>query len=220
VAGRLRLIGRRLGRPGVAWIVLALLAAGGSLGVAAAPDAWRPSLIWQASHAGQPWRWVTAAWVHLNLAHLAANLAGAVVVAVFGWAARLPFAAALAWIAAWPATQAALVLHPGLHAYAGLSGVLHAGVAVAAVWLLLRGAAGLAPHVRWIGLGVLAGLVLKLGLEQPWGPALRPLPGWDFDVAPVAHAAGAVIGAGLGLLAAAVSPRRSGRDPWAPTIQR
>lgn len=218
MAGGLRLIAGAVDRPGVAWVALAASAAALSLLVAALPAAWAPALNWQAAHALQPWRWVTAALVHLNGAHLAANLAGALVVAALGWVARLPTATALAWAAAWPLTQAVLVLHPGLQAYAGLSGVLHAGVAVAAVWLLATRAAGRAPRARWIGLAVLAGLALKVVLEQPWGPALRPLPGWGFAVAPAAHAAGAVVGAACAVIALALSRRRSARARQPPTI--
>jgi rhomboid family GlyGly-CTERM serine protease len=215
VAGRLRLNAGRLRQPGTAWVALAGLAAGASLAVAGLPEAWQQALHWRADRAWAAWRWLTAALVHLHAAHLGANLAGAAAVAVFGWAARLPAGAALAWAAAWPLTHATLIVHPGLPAYAGLSGVLHAGVAVAAVWLLICGPA---RRARWVALAVLGGLSLKIALEQPWGPALQPLPGWDFALAPVAHAAGAVVGAACGAVGAAVSRRRSRPVAPPPTI--
>ena len=56
--------------------------------------------------------------------------------------------------------------------YGGLSGVLHAGVAVVAVQLMIEGP----RRRRWIGVALLAGLGLKLISEAPWdGPcSIRP----------------------------------------------
>lgn len=176
------------------WLLLAAAAAAGSLIAWFLPAStldWQPALAF-----AEPWRWVTGAFVHWSPLHLAANLAGAAVLAAFGHAAALPRRAALAWALAWPATQGALLAQPALAHYGGLSGVLHAGVAVVAVHLLPR-----PGRARWIGGAVLAGLALKLLLERPWaGPLAHPA-GWDIAVAPLAHAAGAV----AGVTAAAVS---------------
>jgi hypothetical protein len=98
--------------------------------------------------------------------------------------------AALAWALAWPLTQWTLLLQPTLASYGGLSGWLHAGVAVAA-WQLLRGDRG---QRRWIGAALLAGLLAKVVLEAPWLGALRAVPGWDIAIAPLAHAGGAAAG--------------------------
>jgi len=146
---------------------------------------WQPALA-----AAEPWRAVTAAWVHLSPLHLAANLAGTVVVAALGLAAGCGRRAAVAWALAWPLTQLGLVAQPALAAYGGLSGVLHAAVAVAA-WQLLRGAAG---QRRAIGAALAAGLLAKLLLEAPWQGPLRQVPGWDIAIAPAAHASGALAG--------------------------
>jgi rhomboid family GlyGly-CTERM serine protease len=192
-------------RPGHAafdpWLALAAIAGAGSLVAwflpATALD-WQPALAF-----AEPWRWVTAAWVHWSPLHLGANLAGTVVVAVFGRAAELPPRATLAWALVWPATQGALLAQPALAHYGGLSGVLHAGVAVAAVHLLFR-----AGRARWIGGAVLAGLALKIVLERPWaGPLAHPA-GWDIAVAPLAHAAGAVAGLTAGAVSAWTMCRR------------
>ena len=146
---------------------------------------WQPALV-----ASQPWRALSAAFVHWSALHLAANLAGTLVVAAFGLAARVPAAAALAWLAAWPLTHLGLLLRPDLVHYGGLSGVLHAGVAVAACGLLFD-----ADRRRgWLGFAVLAGLAAKLVVEAPWGPALQQAPGWDISLAPFAHATGTVAG--------------------------
>jgi hypothetical protein len=130
----------RLRAPGGAWLVLCGLLAVGAVLVTAIG----------ASHAGvfaalegrpgadlsQPWRLWSAAWVHWTGAHLVVNLAGVAVVAAVGWRAQAPASAALAWCVAWPATQALLStldvarLPAALRHDGGLSGVLHAGVAV------------------------------------------------------------------------------------------
>ena len=96
---------------------------------------------------------------------------------------------ALAGLIALPLTQLGLLLRPDLLRYAGLSGVLHALVAIAALTLLMRGG-----RERLVGAGILAGLAIKLALEAPLGPALRPTPGFDFPVAPFAHLCGALAG--------------------------
>lgn len=143
--------------------------------------------------------------MHLTPWHLAANLAGCVVVAAFGLSARVPPRTSIAWLAAWPLTHAALLLQPRLIHYGGLSGVLHAGVAIAA-WHLLRHERG---RRRAVGAAVLAGLACKLLLERPWSAPTQTVPGWDFAVAPLAHATGAVAGLLCAALVDAVVRRRT-----------
>jgi rhomboid family GlyGly-CTERM serine protease len=187
---------QRAPRPGRAWLGVALALALGSVVVWLGP--WPAERFdWQPGLAGsQPWRWWSAAWVHGSAGHLGANLAGTVLVAVLGLAACLPTRLALAWVLAWPLTQLAWLLGPPLAHFGGASGVLHAGVAVAALHLL-RAAPG---RRRIVGALLLAGLVLKLVQEAPWGPALRQVPGWDVLIAPWSHASGVL----AGLLAAAL----------------
>lgn len=146
---------------------------------------WQPELAFR-----QPWRLVTAAWVHLSPQHLAGNLAATAVVAAFGVAAGCGRRAATAWALAWPLTQLGLLAQPGLAHYGGLSGVLHAAVAIT-VWQLLRGARG---SRRAIGAAVGAMLLAKLLLEAPWQGPLHQVPGWDIAIAPAAHASGALAG--------------------------
>jgi rhomboid family GlyGly-CTERM serine protease len=198
--------GLRLSEPGVAWQALAALLAAGALAAWWAPSArwdWQPALA-----ASQPWRCWSAAFVHWSPLHLLANLLGTAVLAALGRAAELPARAALAWFLAWPLTQLGLLAQPALAHFGGLSGVLHAGVAVAAVELLL-GARG---RPRWIGAAIAAGLLLKIGLEQPWGPPLRHPADWDIAIAPLAHATGAAAGALLAVAAATALPRRGPRQ--------
>ena len=189
-----------------AWIALAAaFAVAAALCWSAAPAAldWRPALT-----AAEPWRMWTAAFVHLSPLHLLANELGCLVVAAFGAVARVPVAAAWAWFMAWPLGHAALALQPALTSYGGLSGVLHAGVAVVA-WQLLRRDHGTR---RSIGAAVLVGLVVKLVLERPWESPTRSMPGWDFAVAPLAHATGSAAGLACALIVDLVAARM-GRRP-------
>ena len=180
-------------RGAAAWCGVAALLAAGALLVRfsnAGPAAllaidWQPGLVFS-----QPWRAWSAVWVHYSDLHLAANLAGSVLVAALGWAAPLPPRAALAWLAAWPLTQLGLLLQPALAHYGGLSGVLHAGVAVGAVQLVREGL----RRRRLLGVAILSGLVLKVLLEAPWAGPLAYPPGWDIATAPLAHASGLVAG--------------------------
>ncbi|HEY1090155.1 MAG TPA: rhombosortase [Burkholderiaceae bacterium] len=189
---RLRLSGR------AAWLTVAALLAGLSLICWFLPTHsfdWQPALA-----AREPWRAFTAAGVHWSLRHLLANLAGCAVLAWLGWRADLPWRAAVAWALAWPLTQLGLLARPELLHYGGLSGVLHAGVAVLVVELLV------ARRTQRIGAALAAGLLLKLGLEAGWGPALQQPAGLDFAVAPCAHLSGAIIG----VLLAVAARRASG----------
>ena len=171
---------------------------------------WQPELALR-----QPWRAISAAWVHLSPLHLMANLTGTAVVAVLGTVAGCGPRAALAWALAWPLTHAALALQPALDSYGGLSGVLHAGVAVAG-WQLLRAERG---RRQAIGAALLVGLIVKVLIESPWAGPGRFAPGWDFAVAPAAHASGSLAGllcawaCGVGRSAVTrVSPRPKGSD--------
>ena len=153
----------------------------------------RSGLDWQpALAASQPWRAWTAVAVHYSGLHLLANLAGAVLVATLGVTARVGGREVVALLIAWPLTQAGLLVQPALANYGGLSGVLHAAVAVVGVQLLLA-QPGPARR-RVIGAALLAGLLLKVLIEAPWGAPLRHPEGWDIAVAPLAHASGAVAG--------------------------
>ena len=184
-----------------AWLTCAAVLMAGSVLAMALPAAW---LDWQPDQAfAQPWRAVTAAWVHWSEQHLGANLLAAAVVAAYGWAARVPRDQAWAWAAAWPLTHLGLLVKPELLRYGGLSGVLHAGVAIVCLYLLVR-AVGLR---RWVGAGVALGLVVKVATEKPWGAALQRSADWDIAVAPLAHATGAVAGLVCSALALLLSSR-------------
>jgi len=199
------------------WVAMAITLCAGSLIACAlerqgAATGAVPSLglDWQPARFGaQPWRAWTAAFVHYSDRHLLANLAGALMVAALGMAARVPLRCVIAWALAWPLVQVGLLLQPGLQHYAGLSGVLHAGVAVVATHLLWRAS----PVQRRIGMAVLAGLLLKLLGEAPWAGVINHPSGWDIAVAPGAHVSGVLVGMVLSALTeAAHSGLRSVRE--------
>lgn len=192
-----------LKRPGWLWAgFAAALAVGAAIAAVLDPALfdWQRVLAWH-----QPWRWWSAALIHLSRGHLLANLAGCVVVGAFGAAARCTPRDVAAWSVAWPLTHLLLVLQPTLWRYAGLSGLLHAGVAVAAFALVTRARGGR----RAVGLAVLAGLLLKLALERPWAEAVQQWPGWDIGIAPLAHATGAAAGIVCAAVAWATSRPRA-----------
>lgn len=186
-------------REALAWPALATLLLAGALLMQGADNwrwDWQPALMLK-----EPWRAWTAAWVHWSPLHLALNLAGGAGVAWLGWRARARPRDALAWLLAWPLVQAGLALQPGLQHYGGLSGVLHAGLAVLC-WRLVAGGPG---RERWIGSALALGLVAKLLTESPWRDATRSVPGWDFALAPGAHLSGALAGLVCAALLAALA---------------
>ncbi len=156
--------------------------------------AWQPELAWR-----EPWRAWTAAFVHYSGLHLAANLAGAVLVGAWGWAARVPVRCVVAWGVAWPLTQIGLLVQPALRQYGGLSGVLHAGVVVVALHLMFEGKRSQAR----IGAATLLVVIVKVLVETPWAGPLSHPAGWDIAVAPMAHASGLVAGMSTALAAQA-----------------
>jgi rhomboid family GlyGly-CTERM serine protease len=154
-------------------------------------------LEWHPSAAlTQPWRWWTAAFVHYSLLHLLANLAGVALTAALGFVARVPTRVAMAWLVAMPLTHLGLLLQPSLARYGGLSGVLHAGVALVAFQILVDGS----RVQRWIGAAILIGLASKIMIEAPWTGPLQYRSGWDIAVAPLAHATGFAAGVSVGAL--------------------
>lgn len=165
-------------------LLFALLALGGWWLDARVLD-WQPALA-----AREPWRAFTAVAVHYSPLHLGANLAGAVLVGALGVVARVPWRIVLAWALAWPLTQLGLLLRPELAHYGGLSGVLHAGVVAAALWLVVHDRG----RRQLIGVGILGVVLVKIIGEAPWGPAVQTRDGWDIAIAPFSHASGAFCG--------------------------
>ena len=192
-----------------AWVFVAAAFAGFALlGWPLSPASidWQPALALR-----QPWRAFTAIGVHYSAAHLIGNLAGVALAGVFGVAARVPARLAWAWLAAWPLTHFGLLIRPDLAHYGGLSGVVHAGVAIVIVFVLVSGT----RRQRLVGSAVLVGFCAKLLSEAPWGEALRHPAGWDIAVAPLAHTSGALAGAVCALLA--LGWQRASTSPTSPS---
>jgi rhomboid family GlyGly-CTERM serine protease len=193
------------------WITVAALLAVPALYAALAGVGMAPVLDWQPGLASrEPWRLWSAAWVHLNNLHLAANIAGTLLVGALGVAAGVTSRAAMAWALAWPLTHAALWLRPDVAHYAGLSGVLHAGVMVVAV-RLMRDHAG---RARAIGFALAAGVLVKVVAEAPWADVLPWSSALGIATVPFAHAAGAFAGAACSWALGVAAPLRS--DAGAP----
>ena len=180
-----------------AWCTVAALLIGPALLVARAGGPASDLLAWQPELGlSQPWRAWSAAWVHLSPLHLWGCIAAAVLTALLGVAVPAAPRSALAWALAWPLTQFTLLMQPELPRYAGMSGVVHGGVAIMIVQLL-RMPSG---WHRALGATLAVGIVTKLLLETPWAGPLLHAPEWDIAVAPMSHVAGTVWGAVLGVL--------------------
>lgn len=184
------------GKPGLPWLIVgALLALASSLAFALVEPA---DLALDRAH---PQRLLVAGLAHWTALHWIGNLAGLAVLGLLGRRAGLGARDALAWLLAGPLAHGLLLLQPALPPYAGLSAWLHAGVAVAALALLNR-----RGRERWIGAAIAAGLLVKLLLEQPWGPLLRPGDWWGGATLPLAHLAGTAAGLLCALLLRRLSP--------------
>ena len=137
------------------WLALCILHGVASLVLWASPAALAQALVWRsADWAQRPWTPWTSAWVHLNAPHLVGNLLALGVLAAIGWRLRPSRAATLAWALSWPLLQLSLLLWPLIGYAVGLSGVLHAGVAVLAACLLLDGQKALRPWVLLLASGL------------------------------------------------------------------
>lgn len=170
---------------------------------------WQPRLA-----RDEPWRWWSAALIHWSDGHLWGNLLALLLLGVLGHQMRLPRNAVLAWLTAWPFIHLALLVQPGLAHYAGLSGVLHAGMSVAAVWAV----GTLAPEGRRVGWLLLAGLAIKLAWEEPWEGTLRHIQG-GWGTAPLVHASGALVGVVSALLALARGTEAKHGTPEATGVE-
>jgi hypothetical protein len=192
-----------------AWLLLCVLHGVASMLLWWADPSAVDALTWRASQwPSQAWTLWTSAWVHLNTPHLVGNQLALGALTAMGWVLRPPLSAVLAWAVSWPLLQAGLVLWPLVGYAVGLSGVLHAGVAVLGLHLLM----GAAPRgARPWGATLLGGLLLKVMLERGWyHPVLRDTEA-DMPVVQAAHLTGVVCGVVLGAAAAWWARRALGR---------
>lgn len=133
------------------------------------------------------WSWWTTAWLHGSDRHLQQNLIGTGFVLLLGSTPHARLSCAVAWLMAWPLTHLLMLLQPGLDSYVGLSGVLHAGLAV---WCMHQITQTETAGFKWMGWIVLAGMICKIFMENPWQRALIQPTGSDITVAPWAHLSG------------------------------
>ncbi|RYX94567.1 MAG: rhomboid family intramembrane serine protease [Comamonadaceae bacterium] len=151
----------------------------------------------------RPWTLWTSAVVHLSAGHLLANLLALGALAILGAALRVGRPAALALLAAWPLGTLALTAWPQVKQYSGLSGLIHAAVAI--LW-----AHAAITRKAWpLSFVVFAGVLFKLLTEHAWKTPIAFDPAWGFNVVYAAHLSGALAGAASGLLAAAWLSRGS-----------
>jgi hypothetical protein len=186
---------RRCWGVGAWWTVGALLGVGSLVVGLMSTTSLQANLVWQSQvpFSGTCW---TAAWVHLSFVHEYLNLLALGFLLVLGWYWALPVAAAWAWFLAWPLSIAGLVFWPAVHRYAGLSGVIHAGWAIACVFM---------PGWVWknkdASLLLPGGLLLKAGLEIAFKQPVEMTAAWGFPVAYCAHTVGIMVGLATGCLA-------------------
>jgi len=164
-----------------------------------AGDAWAWELTWRAdSWLRRPWTLWTTAWVHINTPHLIGNQLAVGALAAMAWLLRPHAGTSVAWLLTWPLSTLILLLWPQIGYFAGLSGLVHAAVAVVGVHLL-AGEMRIPKARRWGGL-LLLGLVIKLGLERAW---LWPVVWNDsanMSIVQAVHLTGALVGAVLALV--------------------
>ncbi len=183
------------------WWAVGLCLAVPALCLAPVPLA-QPSTTWPASaqlwvmhpSAGwhQPvWTWWTTAWLHGSDLHLQRNLLGAGMVLLLGSTPDARASQALAWLLAWPLTHLLMLCQSGLSSYIGLSGALHAGLAV---WCIHQITQTDTAGFKWAGWAVLTGVIFKVFMENPWQHQLIQPMGSDITVAPWAHLSGLVSG--------------------------
>ena len=137
------------------------------------------------------WVWWSTGWLHGSALHLSHNLMALGLIALLATASGVSTRAAIAWALAWPLTHLGMLLQPSLHTYIGMSGVLHAGVAVLCSQQIEPGRQRRLQLVGWI---MLMGLGFKIFMENPWHMPLERPPGSDITVAPWAHLSGSVAG--------------------------
>ncbi|MGF1778061.1 rhombosortase [Vibrio nomapromontoriensis] len=133
---------------------------------------------------GEWWRIVTGNFSHTNLAHLAMNMAGLIVICYLFRPSEKALYALLALLSV---SVGAGLLLTSLDAYLGLSGVLHG---LFAYWALTEWLSGRKSSV-WLVLGV----CIKVGWESVFGASASTKDLIAANVATEAHAIG--MGAGF-----------------------
>jgi rhomboid family GlyGly-CTERM serine protease len=148
-----------------------------------------------------PWTLWTAPLVHLSAAHALANsfaMAALLAIAALSGGKPLLRRYLIGLLIAWPLSTLSLLLCPEVTSYVGLSGLVHAGIAMLGI-LLLQGS-------RYMGLALLLGLAVKLWQEQAWVQPVVWSADWGFNVVVVAHLYGAGVGLVVGVAMLRLKP--------------
>jgi rhomboid family GlyGly-CTERM serine protease len=160
----------------------------------------------------EPWRWLTAHFIHVNWQHALINAVALWVVARLFAPDLTPSQQLWSLLTAALAISASLALfYPTIEWYRGLSGALHGlFFAGSALWLIKAKPRGL--RQLWLPSALFLGGWIKVVLEQPGG-ASTPYAEWlGAGVVPQAHLVGAVCGTMLGLLFAISDANASGEQ--------
>jgi rhomboid family GlyGly-CTERM serine protease len=157
--------------------------------------------------AGEPWRLLTAHFVHINWTHALANAVAWLVLAQL-FAAQIN--ARRHWltiaVAAATVSGALAAFYPAIEWYRGASGVLHALFFAGATAMLLGALLRPPPRALALPLALLAGGWAKVALELPHG-AFTPYAAWlGATTVPQAHLLGAIAGTAVGLCFAFSGP--------------
>ena len=150
-------------------------------------------MIWRADDwDDRPWSLWSSAWVHMNTQHLISNQLAVGALAAMAWVLKPGLRASLAWLLTWPVIPLVLPYWPHIGYYAGLSGLIHAAVAVVGVYLV-AGRTTVPMARRWGGM-LLLGLVTKLLIERAWHWPVVWSDNLGISVVQASHLVGAVAG--------------------------
>ena len=176
----------------------------------ALPD---PSLLEyrNTNYAYEPWRWLTAHFIHVNWQHALINAVALWVVARLFAPDLTPWRQLFTLLTAAVTISACLALiYPTITWYRGLSGALH-GLYFAGTTLWLIKAKPRRFQQLWLPSALFFGGWIKVLLEQPGG-ATTPYAEWlGAGVVPQAHLVGAACGTLLGLVFA-ISDANASRE--------
>lgn len=145
--------------------------------------------IWQAGETlNAPWTLWSGSLVGITPFHTFGNLLALLAVGVLGQSVNARLRDAVALLVAWPLTTLWLLRWSEVSWYAGLSGVIHAAVAII-FWRSIQ-----QRSCFGIGLFLAAGLIFKLLLEHAWNTPIAFDFNWGFNVVYAAHLTGAIAG--------------------------
>lgn len=145
----------------------------------------------------EPWRLLTAHFVHLSFLHALLNGVALMLLGrLFGERLRPAGFWTILFGAPVAISLAFWLVLPGLHWYRGLSDVLHSiYFAGCVVWI-----AATTGRARWLPIAALLLGTLKVLVEQPWDSSFPVHPLLRVAVVPQAHLIGAIVGAAAGLV--------------------